>query len=90
MTYKPTDHTDYDRLRAQARSLSNAMLHHRVADAERAARSVEVLEQQGLCPSLSSQQLLDEASFFRSYLRKRVAGLTDDEIQEASEVSNRA
>jgi hypothetical protein len=51
---------------------------------------VEVLEQQGLCPSLSSQQLLDEASFFRSYLRKRVAGLTDDEIQEASEVSNRA
>jgi hypothetical protein len=90
MTYKPNNHPDYDKLRAAARSLTDTMLYQRVTDAERAARSVELLEKQGLCPSVSSQQLLDEASFFRSYLKKRVAGLTDDEIQEADEVSDRA
>lgn len=90
MTYKPTDHPDYDALRAVARSLTTAMIEQRARDSLRAAVSVEMLEGQGVTPAKPSGYYYDESSFYQTYLQHRLNGLTDDEIQQASEASNRA
>ena len=90
MTYKPTDHPDYDALRAVARKLTSAMIQQRARDSLRHAVSAEMLEGQGISPMKPSGYYYDESSFYQTYLQHRLNGLTDDEIQQASEASNRA
>ena len=90
MTYKDPSHPDYRALRADARHLTDAMIHQRAQDALRWAVSAENLENQGGNPSRSSQSYRDESCFWQGYLAKRLDGMTADEIDQAAEASDRA
>lgn len=90
MTYKEPTHPDYRDLWEAARNLTNPMIYQRAQDCLKWAISTENLEAQGGTPSRSSQSYRDESAFLQGYLQKRLAGLTDDEIQQANEGANRA
>ncbi|MAA65235.1 MAG: hypothetical protein CL581_10960 [Alteromonadaceae bacterium] len=90
MTFKPLNHKDYDKLFAQAVSLTDAMIQQRAEDCFRHGVSTELLEGQGIVPVISSQQHYDESSFWQTYLQKRLDGMTHEEIRQANEAYNRA
>jgi len=83
MTYKESTHPDYRSLWESLRELTNPMIYQRAQDCLKWAVSTENLEAQGVTPSRSSQSYRDESAYLQGYLQKRLAGLTDDEIQGA-------
>ena len=90
MTYKDSTHPDYRSLWESLRELTNPMIYQRAQDCLKWAVSTENLEAQGITPSRSSQSYRDESAYLQGYLQKRLAGLTDDEIQQATEGADRA
>lgn len=90
MTYKDSTHPDYRSLWESLRELTNPMIYQRAQDCLKWAVSTENLEAQGVTPSRSSQSYRDESAYLQGYLQKRLAGLTDDEIQQATEGADRA
>ena len=90
MTYKDSTHPDYRSLWKSLRELTNPMIYQRAQDCLKWAVSTENLEAQGVTPSRSSQSYRDESAYLQGYLQKRLAGLTDDEIQQATEGADHA